>query len=228
MGNRFFPNYNEYKITSRFGNRVINGVLNFHYGIDLVAKDLRGNSATDYVLAHSAGTVKEVAFNNVSGNYILIDCGDNVEMLYCHFKDKSIVVEKGEKIKKGTTLGYMGDTGNTIGAHLHFGIKLCGKYINPEPYLDKDFLVASSLKGGESYRMNTLKLNSEGNDVTIYESIMKKIGFYNGIIDTHFGSGCLTACNNFQIKYPDCGTGGKPDGSFGPKCWDKLLSLIKG
>lgn len=78
----------------------------------------------------------------------------------------------------------------------------------------------------ENYKMQTLKRGSEGNDVTIFESIMKKLGYYNGKIDTSFGGGCVEACNQFQTKYPECGTNGKPDGSFGPKCWEKVLSII--
>ena len=77
------------------------------------------------------------------------------------------------------------------------------------------------------YKMTTLKMGSKGNDVTIFESIMKKMGYYNGKIDTDFGSGCLKACNDFQTDYPECGTNGKPDGSFGPKCWAKAFSLLK-
>lgn len=78
----------------------------------------------------------------------------------------------------------------------------------------------------EVYKMKTLKKGSTGNDVTIFESIMKKMGYYTGSIDTTFGSGCVNACNAFQTKYPECGTNGKPDGQFGPKCWKKALSLL--
>lgn len=83
-------------------------------------------------------------------------------------------------------------------------------------------------KEEEVYKMQTLKYDSRGNDVTIFESLMKKLGYYNGTIDEHFGNGCLKACNDFQIKYPECGTNGKPDGSFGSRSWNKLLSLVKG
>ena len=76
------------------------------------------------------------------------------------------------------------------------------------------------------YKLNTLKKGSRGNDVTIFESIMKKMGLYKGAIDTSFGNGCVEACNAFQKKYPECGTNGQPDGVFGPKCWAKALSLL--
>lgn len=78
----------------------------------------------------------------------------------------------------------------------------------------------------EVYKLNTLKKGSTGVDVTIFEAIMKKMGYYKGSIDTNFGNGCVSACNAFQTKYPECGTNGKPDGVWGAKCWDKALSLL--
>lgn len=78
----------------------------------------------------------------------------------------------------------------------------------------------------EVYKLKTLKKGSTGNDVTIFETIMKKMGYYTGKIDTDFGSGCVSACNKFQTKYPECGTNGKPDGTWGKKCWKKALSLL--
>ena len=77
------------------------------------------------------------------------------------------------------------------------------------------------------YKMDALKRNSKGNDVTIFESIMKKMGYYDGPIDTNFGPKCVAACNAFQTRYPECGTNGKPDSSFGPRCWAKALSLLR-
>ena len=78
----------------------------------------------------------------------------------------------------------------------------------------------------EVYKLKTLKNGSTGNDVTIFESIMKKMGYYKGDIDTDFGSKCVDACNKFQTKYPECGTNGKPDGTWGVKSWKKAFSLL--
>ena len=78
-----------------------------------------------------------------------------------------------------------------------------------------------------SVTLKTLKKGSKNNQVTMFESMMKELGFYKGTIDTDFGAKCVTACNEFQKKYPECGSNGKPDGVFGPKCWSKLFSLFK-
>lgn len=77
-----------------------------------------------------------------------------------------------------------------------------------------------------TYKLKTLKNGSKGNDVTIFESIMKKMGYYTGSIDDKFGPKCVAACNAFQKDHPECGTNGKPDKSWGPKCWKKSLSLL--
>lgn len=96
------------------------------------------------------------------------------------------------------------------------------------PKYEKEVVAAPTTQKGETYKMQTLQRGSTGNDVTIFESIMKKMGYYEGKIDTVFGSGCVDACNAFQEKYPECGTNGKPDGVWGEKCWNKALSLLKG
>lgn len=90
-----------------------------------------------------------------------------------------------------------------------------------------DVAVGEKEEREETYKMQTLKRNSKGIDVTVFESIMTKMGYYNGEIDTNFGPKCVVACNAFQAQYPECGTNGKPDSSFGPRCWAKALSLLK-
>lgn len=77
----------------------------------------------------------------------------------------------------------------------------------------------------EGFKMDTLRKGSTANDVTVFEILMKKLGYYDGAIDTTFGNKCVAACNDFQKKYTECGTNGNPDSTFGPKCWAKLFSL---
>lgn len=139
MANRFFPNYNTYKITSKFGKRTINGKTSQHNGIDLVARADNGGSRTDYITAHTAGVVDGVGYDKSCGNWVRIKVANKVFMHYYHLKNKS-TLKKGAKVKQGEVIGYMGSTGNSTGAHLHFGIKDSGKWVNPEPYLDKDYI----------------------------------------------------------------------------------------
>ena len=138
MATRFFPNYNRNYITSRFGNRKWNGAIRHHNGIDLVALTDKGGHMTDYITAHTGGVVEEVGYNDSVGHFVSIRVRKTTVMVYYHLKAKSKLKE-GETIKKGATIGYMGNTGKSTGAHLHFGIKESGKWIDPEPYLDADY-----------------------------------------------------------------------------------------
>lgn len=155
MANRFFPNYETYKITSKFGMRTLKGKTAMHNGIDLVARSTNGVSRTDYITAHSAGTVDGVGYDTSAGYWVRIKVSDTVFMSYFHLRENS-KLKKGQKVEKGTIIGYMGSTGNSTGAHLHFGIKDNGKWVNPEPYLDKDYVVVSNKKSNEEIAKEVL------------------------------------------------------------------------
>lgn len=75
-------------------------------------------------------------------------------------------------------------------------------------------------KGSADYNMNLLKRGSSNNDVTVFEILMTKLGYYTGSIDTKYGAGCERACKNFQAAY-----GLSVDGKCGKNTWNKLFSL---
>ena len=75
-------------------------------------------------------------------------------------------------------------------------------------------------KGSAGYNMNLLKRGSSNNDVTVFEILMTKLGYYTGNIDTKYGKGCVNACENFQTKH-----GLTVDGECGKNTWNKLFSL---
>lgn len=75
-------------------------------------------------------------------------------------------------------------------------------------------------KGSAGYSMNTLKRGSSNIDVSVFEILMKKLGFYTGSIDTKYGAGCERACKNFQSEY-----GLSVDGICGKNTWNKLFNL---
>lgn len=114
-----------------------------HGGIDLV-KDYKQLA---YIIAHSDGEVVEVrtTINSVLkgtksyGNYVKIKHNNGMYTLYAHMKYGSIKVKKGDKVIQGQVIGYMGNTGDTNGSHLHFEVR--DKYdirINPTQYIDSD------------------------------------------------------------------------------------------
>lgn len=75
-------------------------------------------------------------------------------------------------------------------------------------------------KGSAEYTMNLLKKGSSNIDVTVFEILMTKLGYYTGSIDTEYGTGCARACEIFQSNY-----GLAIDGECGKNTWNKLFSL---
>ena len=121
-----------------------------HQALDLVKEGRQ----LDYIVAHSDGTVifYQDGYDNLKGsvgnvgfgNFVRIDHGDGFVTMYAHMR-KNLLVKNGQVVKKGQRLGYMGDSGNAYGAHLHFEITKDGVRINPYEYLDKSFSSDSNL-----------------------------------------------------------------------------------
>ena len=63
-----------------------------------------------------------ITLRTVDGNHVILDIGHGLYAFYAHLKKGSIRVRAGERIKAGTTIGELGNTGNTSGPHLHFHI----------------------------------------------------------------------------------------------------------
>ena len=75
-------------------------------------------------------------------------------------------------------------------------------------------------KGSAGYTMYLLKSGVSNIDVTVFEILMTKLGYYSSSIDTKYGAGCVRACKNFQSDY-----GLTVDGKCGKNTWNKLFSL---
>ena len=140
----------EQQMTLYFGNQTLNGKPYYHTGIDMV----RERNRLDTIVAAEKGRVIRIVSNVTGrdtskgyGNYVELQHGDNTITKYCHLKYGSIKVKVGQIVEKGQEIGYMGDTGYTFGAHLHFQVIKAGKTVNPLPYLnDQKKIVAYNVK----------------------------------------------------------------------------------
>lgn len=59
----------------------------------------------------------------IPGNTVILKTTNDEYLFFAHFKQNSIVVKQGQKIKQGDLLGYCGNSGNSSEAHLHFHIQ---------------------------------------------------------------------------------------------------------
>lgn len=112
-------------ITSGFGERevTLKGMTADHKGIDIASKS--GTSIKSAI----NGTVTVSEQNSEYGKFIKIENGE-VMTVYAHCN--SLKVKKGDKVKIGQTIATVGSTGNSTGPHLHFEIRLSGRYIDPK------------------------------------------------------------------------------------------------
>lgn len=223
MANRFFPNYNGYKITSPFGMRTLSGSTRMHTGIDLVAKTNSGASAVDYITAHTGGVVSGVGYDSTSGHYVKIMVSDRAEMVYCHLREAS-KLKKGAAVKSGDTIGYMGSTGRSTGAHLHWGIKKDGSWIDPAPYLDKEYTDGAepAAKNVCTVTLPVLRRGDKGESVKAMQRLLIANGYNCGGYgaDGDFGAATEKALKSFQKA-----KGLAVDGICGPATWASLLGV---
>ncbi len=121
-------------VSSEFGKRKnpFSGELKDHNGIDLAAAE--GTP----VYAIKDGAVYSVIENDeVFGNYIILshDLG-KMTSVYAHLS--KINVDRYQYVKKGEIIGYVGQTGQATGPHLHFEIRTGGKAEDPRLKLNID------------------------------------------------------------------------------------------
>lgn len=69
--------------------------------------------------------------------------------------------------------------------------------------------------------MSLLKKGVKNNDVTVFEILMSKLGYYTGSIDIQYGKGCVSACINFQKDHNLL-----QDGECGNNTWKALLAKV--
>ncbi len=138
------------RVTSPYGHRTIyiNGAYNsnFHGGIDLINRA----TGTGYIVAAARGvvtatrnTISGYSESYASGNYVKLEHANGYATEYLHMAKGTVCVAVGQTVEKGQVLGYMGTTGWSTGNHLHFGVRINGSTVDPEPNL----LGAKSIPG---------------------------------------------------------------------------------
>ena len=120
------------RTSSGFGMRIdpIYGTLRFHTGMDFTAP-----TGTD-IYATGDGTIIFAGWKTGYGNCIMIDHGFGFKTLYGH--NNKNLVSVGQKVVRGEVIGHVGNTGKSVGPHLHYEVLLHNKHDNPAKYYFMD------------------------------------------------------------------------------------------
>jgi len=130
------------KICSGFGYRInpIYKTMQMHTGIDIMSP--RGTP----IYASGDGYVDSPKGNFLTGYGIVcvLNHGFGYQSLYGHMS--KMVVQKGQRLKRGQLIGYVGSTGMSTAPHLHYEVWKGGKRINPVNFFYNDLTPAEYQK----------------------------------------------------------------------------------
>lgn len=168
------PDGGRYRITQEFG---ANPEYYKQFG-------LKGHPGIDYgmplktpVIAAEDG-VATIHFDSQLGNYVMVMGAHKT--LYCHLTKATI--SNGQQVKAGQEVGLSGNTGNSTGPHLHFGVKPIpqdnnngyGGAIDPEPLFKEEVIEMITVKGVD---VLYLHLYGKSPDQTAYDAHVGKHTF---------------------------------------------------
>jgi len=111
-------------VTSEYGYRrdPMTHRRKFHRGVDVA------NEAGTPVHSPWGGTVSTVARSRYGGRFVVVRSGP-FKMTFLHLQ--TATVAKGDQVERGDQLGLMGSSGRATGPHVHLGMRLRGKTVNP-------------------------------------------------------------------------------------------------
>jgi murein DD-endopeptidase MepM/ murein hydrolase activator NlpD len=121
------------RMASGYGYRIhpIYKTRKLHAGMDFSAK-----TGTPIYATGDGKIIKVKRSRRGHGNHVMIDHGYGYKTLYAHMS--KYTVKKGQKVKRGDVIGYVGDTGMSTAPHLHYEVHKDGKKINPVNFYYND------------------------------------------------------------------------------------------
>jgi murein DD-endopeptidase MepM/ murein hydrolase activator NlpD len=116
-------------LSSQFGQRVdpITGKTAWHSGVDFAGRD-----GSD-VIAVASGVITFAGERSGYGKLVEISHANGYVTRYAHHKE--LVVQAGDVVKKGETIGIMGSSGRSTGPHVHFEVLKNGRGVDPARYV---------------------------------------------------------------------------------------------
>lgn len=121
------------RIASGFGYRIdpIYKTMKFHSGLDFTAP-----SGTP-IYATGDGVIEEASLSDVGyGNHVVVNHGYGYKSLYGHMV--RMKVKRGQSVKRGDVLGWVGSTGKSTGPHCHYEVVKNGVKVDPVYFFYND------------------------------------------------------------------------------------------
>ena len=121
------------RMASGYGYRIhpIYKTRKMHYGMDFSAK-----TGTEIYSTGDGVVLKVKRSKRGYGNYVKINHGFGYETLYAHMS--KYIVKKGQKVKRGEVIGFVGNSGISTAPHLHYEVRKDNKKINPVNFYYND------------------------------------------------------------------------------------------
>jgi murein DD-endopeptidase MepM/ murein hydrolase activator NlpD len=115
--------------TSGFGVRKspYGGRAKMHEGLDIA------NRPGSQIRATADGTVIFAGSKSGYGQTLIIDHGYGLETWYAH--NRSILVTRGQKVRRGDSIALLGNSGRSTGPHLHYEVRVNGTPVDPLTYI---------------------------------------------------------------------------------------------
>ncbi len=115
------------RLSSSFGHRKhpVSGFNAMHKGVDFAAP--RGTP----IIAAGSGVIREAGWKGSFGRYIRIRHNATYDTAYAHMSRIAPNIRPGSRVKQGEIIGYVGSTGRSTGAHLHYEVMVNNRQVNP-------------------------------------------------------------------------------------------------
>lgn len=186
------------RVSSPYGVRRKGGKV--HTGIDFASP-----SGTPIQSTTNGKVIVSKNLGNVSyGQYVVVQDAQGYRHYYGHMSRRRAVV--GQPVGRGTTIGYVGSTGNSTGPHLHYEVRRPGGgHTNPRPWYSsaRGYATGGFPSLGEVFRANENGIEMMGkmgnrnviaNNMQIVDGIKK--GLYSGLYPLLKASGVSTTKNS--------------------------------
>ncbi len=142
------------RLTSGFGMRrhPILGYSKMHKGVDFAAP-----TGTP-IMAAGSGTVRFARWYGSYGNYVRIAHVNKYETAYAHMSRFAPGIREGARVRQGQVIGYVGTTGRSTGAHLHYEVMANAAQINP---MDVKLPTGTTLAGADlpAFKAHVARVN---------------------------------------------------------------------